>query len=144
MISARNLDYNLARVQLSCRRLVLGLGTPLFSSRAGKHDCASQVISLTEPCSSVCCLKLSYDYRFDPQKNLVSVGLRTPVSVALKSAQRRHVQPSKGTLKSHQLLFWTTATFNRNIRCHASQAESSADRDDVSQELGSRPGQGGA
>ena len=85
---------------------------PLFSSRAGKHDCASQVISLTEPCSSVCCLKLSYDYRFDPQKNLVSVGLRSPVSVALKSAQRRHVQPSKGTLKSHQLLILD----NRNIQ----------------------------
>ena len=84
----------------------------IFSSRAGKHDCASQVISLTEPCSSVCCLKLSYDYRFDPQKNLVSVGLRSPVSVALKSAQRRHVQPSKGTLKSHQLLILD----NRNIQ----------------------------
>ena len=61
---------------------------PLFSSRAGKHDCASQVISLTEHCSVqwVLPLRLSYDYRFDPQKNVVSVGLKSPVSVVLKSA----------------------------------------------------------
>ena len=60
----------------------------IFSSRAGKHDCASQVISLTEHCSVqwVLPLRLSYDYRFDPQKNVVSVGLKSPVSVVLKSA----------------------------------------------------------
>ena len=43
MISARNLDYNLARVQFSCRRLVLGIGEARCHSSAAQHKLENRI-----------------------------------------------------------------------------------------------------